>query len=156
MLNQRKVMTENNQKCQNCGAKATTKFKLKISETETQTLILCDACYKAEITCQECKQEIKDLKIKQANKSDGSVVRTCEPCYQKIQEINQSVQKSRELKKELEKYLVFGEHRLNDGRVIRGATCEIKKDLTKEQLLAFKKLLEDNMTGEPSPTNGGK
>jgi hypothetical protein len=121
-------MTENNLKCQRCGAKATTQLGLTDKEKgEKTTLILCETCCKEETTCQECKQEIKSLKINQITKSDGSAVRTCETCYQKIQEINQSVQKSRELKKELEKYLVFGEHRLNDGKVIRGATCENEK-----------------------------
>ncbi len=77
-------MSENKQKCQKCNQQANIELKLKISEAESQILILCDNCYKAEITCQECKQEIKDLKINQTTKSDGSLVRTCEPCYQKI------------------------------------------------------------------------
>src|SRR3954471_2137615 len=103
----------NNQKCQKCGAKAKTELELNDKDKGEKTiLILCDACCKEETTCQECKQEIKTLEIKRATKSDGSTIKVCEECDKKIQEVNQSVKKSRELKKELEKYLIFGEHRL--------------------------------------------
>ena len=152
-------MSENNLKCQKCGAKATTEFKLKISETETQILILCNACYKAEITCQECKTNsclTADDKVKQTTKSDGSTVRVCEECDKKIQLVKEWIAKIKNLKQELEKYVEFGEHRLADGTVIRGATCNIKENLTKEQLLAFKELLETNLTDKKAPTAGGE
>lgn len=144
-------------KCSKCRINDATRsgVTLKVSEEE-RTLydgFVCESCADELLKCQECKT--REMAT-ETTKNDGSKVYVCEECGKKIQEVKQSIQKSKKLKKELEKYLVFGDHKLTDGTVIRGATCEIKKDLTKEQLLAFKKLLEDNMTGEPSPTNGGQ
>ncbi|RHZ37348.1 hypothetical protein [endosymbiont GvMRE of Glomus versiforme] len=144
-------------KCQKCGAKATTQLELNDkNKGEKTVLILCDVCYKEEIICQECKQEIKTLEIKQTTKTDGSTVRVCEECDKKIQLVKEWVAKIKNLKQELEKYVEFGEHRLADGTVIRGATCNIKENLTKEQLLAFKELLETNLTDKKAPTAGGE
>jgi len=149
-------MTETKQKCQKCNQQATKEFELTNKYTgEKTTLILCDACYKAEITCQECRKEIVGT-IKETNKIDGSAVRVCEECDKKIQLVKEWVAKIKNLKQELKKYVEFGEHRLADGTVIRGATCNIKENLTKEQLLAFKELLETNLTDKKAPTAGGE
>jgi hypothetical protein len=150
-------MTER-QKCQKCGVNNAKHggltFKIiDTNETDrTYDYPLCEPCYQEILKCQECKtNKCKAI----TTKHDGEKARVCSECLQKVQEVKESIQKGKEIKARLEEYLEDGEHRFDDGKVVK-VLGEIKKNLTKDQLLAFKKLLEDNMTGEPSPTNGGQ
>src|SRR5436190_7539229 len=94
----------NKPKCSKCGNDATTELDIKDEEGKiSETLILCDACCKKEMTCQECQKETTG-KMTKANKN-GSTIQVCEECHKKVSEQEKI---TKELKAKIDK-IIFHE-----------------------------------------------